>query len=66
MVNEAKKSGMRFLSVKLVARNIEAIFLYHDCGFQILGETEMVMELQLSVPDTLKTGLEIFEHRFKY
>ncbi|MBN1452907.1 MAG: GNAT family N-acetyltransferase [Anaerolineales bacterium] len=66
MVSEAKKLGMHFLSVKPVARNKEAIFLYHACGFQILGEIEMVMELQPSAPDTWKTGLEIFGHVFKY
>jgi GNAT superfamily N-acetyltransferase len=66
MVGEAKKSGMRFLSVKPVARNKEAISLYHTCGFQILGEIEMVMELQPSESNTWKSGLEIFGHAFKY
>ncbi len=66
MVEEAKKLGMRYLSVKPVARNLEAISLYHASGFQIMGEIEMVMELQPSAPGTWKSGLELFGFLFDY
>lgn len=43
---EARRLGMRFLSVKPVARNVEAFRFYHHVGFRILGSVELFMDLQ--------------------
>lgn len=66
MVEEARKLGVRYLSVKPVARNVEAISFYYDFGFQTLGEIEMFMDLSTPAPGTWKPGPELFGHRFEY
>lgn len=65
-VEEAEKLGVRYLSVKPVARNLEAISFYYNFGFQTLGEIEMFMDLGTPEPDTWKPGPELFGHPFKY
>jgi GNAT superfamily N-acetyltransferase len=66
MVEEARRIGVRYLSVKPVARNLEAIDFYYGCGFRHLGEIEMFMELQPSRPGLWKSGPELFGHVFEY
>jgi ribosomal protein S18 acetylase RimI-like enzyme len=66
MVEEAKKLGVRYLSVKPVARNAEAISFYYGFGFQTLGEIEMFMDLGAPMPGTWKPGPELFGHSFQY
>jgi ribosomal protein S18 acetylase RimI-like enzyme len=65
MVEEAKKLGVRYLSVKPVARNLEAISFYYDFGFQTLGEIELFMDLGTPAPGTWKPGPELFGHSFR-
>lgn len=66
MVEEAEKLRVRYLSVKPVARNLEAISFYHDAGFQTLGEIEMFMDLGSPEPGTWKPGPVLFGLIFKY
>jgi ribosomal protein S18 acetylase RimI-like enzyme len=66
VVAEAKKLGMRYLSVKPVARNLEAIAFYYDFGFRTLGEIEMFIDLGTPTPGTWKPGPELFGHSFQY
>jgi ribosomal protein S18 acetylase RimI-like enzyme len=66
VVEEAKKLGVRYLSVKPVARNLEAISFYHHLGFQTLGEIEMFMDLGSPQPGMWKPGPVLFGHLFKY
>ncbi|MEX0786528.1 MAG: GNAT family N-acetyltransferase [Dehalococcoidia bacterium] len=42
---EAKQRGLSTLSIKPVARNVEAIQLFHEAGFRLLGHMDMFMEL---------------------
>lgn len=65
MVEEAKRLSMCYLSVKPVARNLEAISFYYDFGFRTLGEIEMFMDLG-KPPGTWKPGPELFGFAFKY
>lgn len=65
-VEEANKLNVRYLSVRPVARNLEAISLYYDFGFRVLGEIEMFMELRPSASDKWKSGLELFGYAFRY
>jgi ribosomal protein S18 acetylase RimI-like enzyme len=66
VLEEAKRLGVRYLSVKPVARNVEAIAFYYDFGFRTLGEIEMFMDLRTPAPGTWKPGPELFGHAFKY
>jgi ribosomal protein S18 acetylase RimI-like enzyme len=66
MVEEARNLGVRYLGVKPVARNLEAISFYYDLGFRTLGEIEMFMDLGTPAPDTWKRGVRLFGHVFKY
>ena len=66
MIEEARKLEVRYLSVKPVARNLEAISLYYECGLRMLGQIEMFMELQPSDSSTWKSGLELFGLVFEY
>jgi hypothetical protein len=53
------------LSVKSVTRSFDAIAFYYDCGFQMLGEIEMLIELQPSAPGTWRSEIELFGFAFK-
>jgi ribosomal protein S18 acetylase RimI-like enzyme len=66
VVEEAKELGVRYLSVKPVARNLEAIAFYYDFGFRTLGEIEMFIDLRTPPSDIWKPGPELFGHSFKY
>lgn len=43
---EAKQRGLSTLSIRPVARNIEAIEMFHEAGFRLLGHLDMFMELK--------------------
>jgi ribosomal protein S18 acetylase RimI-like enzyme len=66
VTSKAKKLGVRYLSVKPVARNLEAISFYYDFGFRTLGEIELFIDLGAPAPGTWKPGPELFGHSFKY
>jgi GNAT superfamily N-acetyltransferase len=63
---EARRLGAHYLSIKPVARNLEAIALFYACGFQTLGDLEMVMELTHGKPGIWKEGPELFGLKFWY
>jgi N-acetylglutamate synthase-like GNAT family acetyltransferase len=65
-VEEARKLGVRYLSVKPVARNIEAISFYYNAGFQTLGEIEMFIDLKAGISEQWKPGPELFGLPFQY
>jgi GNAT superfamily N-acetyltransferase len=66
VVEEARRLGLRYLCVKPVARNVQAIALYYETGFRTLGEIEMFMELSPSPRGKWKSGLELLGYDFKY
>ena len=66
MVREAEKLGARFLNVRPVARNAEAIAFFHSAGFRLLGRVELCIELRPSPPGAWKAGLELFSRSFEY
>ncbi len=62
-VSEARKKGVKFLKIKPVARNANAIrFLYRQ-GFQNLGHIDLFMDFSNR---PWKPGLEIFGCKFDY
>jgi N-acetylglutamate synthase-like GNAT family acetyltransferase len=66
MVLEAEKLKVRFLNVRPVARNAEAIAFFNKAGFRLLGHMELCMELRPSPPGAWKSGLELFDRSFDY
>jgi GNAT superfamily N-acetyltransferase len=66
MVLEAEKLGVRFLNVRPVARNGEAIAFFNTAGFRLLGHVELCMELRPAPPGAWKSGLELFGRSFEY
>ncbi len=64
MIEEAKRRGVRSLSIRPVARNVEAMALYHEMGFRTLGHIDMFMDLQ---GDTQwKYSIEIHGRKYGY
>ena len=45
LIEEARARSIRFLSIRPVARNVEAISLFHEAGFRTLGHLDMFMHL---------------------
>jgi GNAT superfamily N-acetyltransferase len=65
VIAETKKLDVRYLNVRPVARNVEAILFFYQAGFQLLGRSELFMDLRQPDPDPWKTGPEIFGCSFK-
>jgi len=66
VIEEARKLRVRHLSVKPVARNVDAISFFYDAGFRILGHIELFMDLEPEVSGTWKPGPKLFGHSFKH
>ena len=65
-IQEARKLQVRYLSVRPVARNVDAISFFCDHGFGTVGHIELFMELGPSTPGAWKPGLKLFERAFEY
>ena len=66
MVEESKKRGLRFLSVRPVARNIEAISFFYDAGFRLVGHIDLFMELSRPTQREWNDGITIHGNDYKY
>jgi L-amino acid N-acyltransferase YncA len=66
MVLEAEKLKVRFLNVRPVARNAEAIAFFNHAGFRLLGHVELCIELRPAPPGAWKPGLELLGCSFDY
>ena len=65
-IAEAKRMGVRFLNVRPVARNVEAISFFYNSGFRLLGHIELFMELSSPASGAWKPGPELFGCSFEY
>jgi N-acetylglutamate synthase-like GNAT family acetyltransferase len=63
---EAKKCGVESLSIRPVARNIEAIKCFHRAGFSIIGHIDMFLDLTEESSQAWKDGITIHRHGFRY
>lgn len=63
-IAEARGRGVQSLSIRPVARNMEALTLYHRLGFRLLGHLDMFMEL--SGERVWKPGVTIHGRDFSY
>jgi len=63
---EAKARGAAYLSIKPVARNIEAIKCFHRAGFLLLGHIDMFMDLSDEKNEDWMDGVTIHGNIFRY
>jgi ribosomal protein S18 acetylase RimI-like enzyme len=66
VVEESKGRGLRFLSVRPVARNLEAISFFFDAGFRLLGRIELFMESPEPTQREWKTSITIHGNKFRF
>jgi GNAT superfamily N-acetyltransferase len=65
-IEEARGRGVRFLSIRPVARNIEAIELFHETGFRTLGHLDMFMDLANTPPRNWRPGITVHGREFSF
>jgi N-acetylglutamate synthase-like GNAT family acetyltransferase len=63
---EAEALHVRFLCVRPVARNAEAIAFFYQAGFQLLGQVELFMDLSSSSDRIWQEGMALQGHEFRY
>ena len=63
IVSEARKLDLRFLTVKPVARNIEAIKFFYQQGFKTLGQIELCLDF---CQYAWKLGPKLFALQFDF
>ena len=44
IISEAKHMGVKYLNVEPVARNVEAIRVYHAIGFTNIGQVQLFLD----------------------
>jgi N-acetylglutamate synthase-like GNAT family acetyltransferase len=65
-VEQAIHTGIRFVSVRPVARNAEAISFFADCGFDILGHVELFQDLRPNEGRNWKSGITLHGRDLRY
>jgi len=63
VIAEAKELNIKFLSVKPVARNIEAIKFFNNQGFKNIGHIELFIDFSNK---EWKKSLNLFDQQFNY
>lgn len=66
VIGEARARGVRHLSIRPVARNVEALQLFHEAGFRILGHIDMFMDLSPEAGREWKTGVKVHGREFGF
>ncbi len=61
-IEKARELGLRYLSIRPVARNSEAISLFYRTGFKSLGHIELVMDVQQEPGIKWRPGPSMFGH----
>ncbi len=65
VIEAARSAGVRLLKVQPVARNDSAIRFFHERGFDVLGQMELLMDLSPQASQKWKDGGRIAGKRFK-
>jgi N-acetylglutamate synthase-like GNAT family acetyltransferase len=63
VVEEARSRGVKYLSVRPVARNLKALEFFANRGFVNVGHVELFMDL---TGGTWRSGLELHGREYKY
>lgn len=66
VVDEARELTVRYLNVRPVPRNLEAIAFFYRAGFDLLGRFELSMQLDPDAFPAERRTVEIHGHRFKF
>jgi putative acetyltransferase len=66
VIAEARAAGVRLLSVRPVARNVEAIDFFVRAGFGALGHVDLFQDLSASPDRQLKSGITLHGHELRY
>jgi N-acetylglutamate synthase-like GNAT family acetyltransferase len=64
VIGEVKRLKVRYLNVRPVARNIEAVSFFYNSGFRILGQIELCMDLKSNDYITWKLGPDLYGYPF--
>ena len=62
-IKEAERLGVKYLNVKPVARNAEAVKFFRAKGFENIGRIELFMDFS---DKRWKTGIEVHDLQFRY
>lgn len=65
-VEQAMNQGVRFLSVRPVARNVQAISFFVDCGFDLLGHVDLFQDLRPEDGREWKPGITLHGRSLRY
>ena len=65
-VAHAKEEGIRFLSARPVARNVEAIHFFVDAGFDIVGQIDLFQDLAPAAGRRWESGMLIHGRQLRY
>lgn len=65
-VKEAGEAGIRFLSVRPVARNVEAFRFFVNCGFDIVGHIDLFQDLKPTSGREWKRGIGMHDEQLRY
>jgi len=66
VVERARAKGVRFLSIRPVARNERALSLYVRLGFNTVGAIELLQDLSSSYDRKWKPGITILDNELRY
>ena len=66
LVEEARKRKVRFLSIRPVARNKEALALFVRLGFNLVGHIDLFQDLSETSTRKWQPGLVIHGEKLKY
>jgi len=66
VTQRAKKAGVRFLSVRPVARNKSAVAFFVKLGFETLGHVDLFQDLKESPDRQWLSGVSIHGNKLKY
>jgi len=65
-VAHARQRGIRFLSARPVARNVEAFHFFVDAGFNIVGQIDLFQDLAPTAGRRWETGMLIHGRPLRY
>ncbi len=66
VVEQARETGVHFLSIQPAARNERAISLYVRLGFNVLGEITLLQDLSSSYDKKWKPGIKVLDNELRY
>jgi GNAT superfamily N-acetyltransferase len=65
-ISESRRLGAKYVNVRPVGRNLEAIRFFHREGFRLLGRLELSIPLDAAAPFGSKLETDIHGLRFEY